>query len=157
MAYNIYMEYTDGETEREEYKYSPYRATLPLPTSGYAVYFPDMVHATVLAELDKAEVEPGETVNITFKVQNRRADYKQMRVHLCLPEGWTADKPEASVYVQHWTSEQERLGETTIKVIAGEKVNAENKIYAKVSFTGRPFEAIQPIYVFAKSDCKKFY
>ncbi len=157
MAYGIYMEYTDGETEREEYKYTPYRATLPLPTSGYAVYFPDMVHALVFAELDKAEIAPGESVNITFKVQNRRADYKQMRVQLQLPEGWTADKTESSVYVQHWASEQERLGEATIKVTAGETVNAENKIYAKVSFTGRPFETIQPIYIFAKSDCKAFY
>lgn len=158
MAYGIYMEYTDGETEREEYFRTPYREALPIPEKGIAVYFPDMVHAVVFAELDKAEISAGESVKIKFKVQNRRNDYKHMIVRLNLPEGWTADKNEASVFVQQWASgDNFKLGETEITVTAGENVNFVNKIYAEVSFAERPFEEIQVIRVFGKTDCKNFY
>ncbi len=156
-AYGIYTEYTDGETEREEYIKSDYRPLYPIPKSGYSINFPEFVHAFVQVELDKPEVAPGETIKLTFRAQNRRPDYKQMRVRLMLPEGWTADRTEASAYVQHWAVEPNPLAETTILITAGEVVNNENKIYAEVSFPGRPSCAVQPIMVFGKSDCKVFY
>ena len=81
-----------------------------------------------------------------------------MIVRLNLPEGWTADKNEASVFVQQWASgDNFKLGETEITVTAGENVNFVNKIYAEVSFAERPFEEIQVIRVFGKTDCKNFY
>ena len=58
--------------------------------------------------------------------------------------------------VQHWAAEPDRLGEAEILVIAGEIVNIENRIYAEVSFPGRPSKATQPIFVFGKSECKVY-
>ena len=145
MAYGIYTEYTDGEDELQ-YELQERRNPLwQIPETGLSVNFPDAIIFKARVELDKYKIKPFETVTLKFVVQNTTNDQKRVVARLLLPEGWTADKNTASVYIDEMYRRE--LGVAEIKVTAGENVDSINKIYAELSVHGRPTTAIMPILI----------
>ena len=149
-AYGIFAEYTDGETVREDIPatYREDRSThtvMPgaervpgfgMAENGLSIYFPDMIYAKALVELDKYRIEPGEEIKLKFSFKNTSPDPKQIIIDLRLPEGWTKDKESTSVYLHE--ARFFKKADAVITVTAGENVCAINRLFAVLSVNNRP-------------------
>ena len=69
----------------------------------------------------------------------------ELHIRLDLPEGWSADRNELSMYLHEmrWRLKEE----TTVKITAGENVKAVNRIYATISSPGRIMTGVLPIII----------
>ena len=141
-AYNIYVEYTDGEEDYNGISSLPdmRNADLLRAHTGLSQELPDLIWAKGRVEFDKCEVKPGDTINLKFIMQSTMPDFKEVYVKLILPEGWTADKDEINISLTEWCKRWFSLPsfEGSIKVTVGEKTEIDNKIQILLSSPTRP-------------------
>lgn len=143
-AYEVYTEYTDGETEREE-KPKYFRVSdFDIPKTGLSVDFPDMIYAKGRVEFDRCTVKPGDKITLKFVFKNTMPDVKMLQIALILPEGWTSDKKAVNIYCGQTIAEAEAT------VIAGENVENVNKIRMRASSLSRPTEVTVPLIIWGE-------
>lgn len=152
-AYGIYMEYTEGENERENLDIPLYISDFDIPESGLSVDFPDLIYAKGRVEFDKCKVAPGDTVELKFIFKNCMPDPKQLSLSLSLPEGWSASAENINIYLQETRlAPLESISGITTEVVyitVGENVETKNTVEAFVSCPGRPTTSYLPIILWA--------
>ena len=143
-AHEIYMEYTDGETERVE---APelFITDHEMAETGLSIHFPDLIWAKGRVEFDKHTVRPGDEIKLDFIFSNTLNDTKQIRVKLHLPESWTADREEVNLYVREMRYRSK--DKQTAIVTAGEIVKGMNKINIEISSPGRLTSTVVPLII----------
>ena len=104
---------------------------------------PDMIYAKGRVELDSCTIAPNESVKLRFVIKNTSPDTKQVTIRLLLPEGWTADKTETSVYLCE--PRYNSAADAVVTVTAGEEVKSVNKIFAIITTQNRPTAALAVI------------
>lgn len=146
MAYQIFMEYTDGENEWGELP--PDGVTrdwwdADIPENPLSFDLMDMIYAKGRVELSKAKLMPGETVTVTFVFKNILPEPKMMEIDLTLPEGFTCEHKSINTYLHSWDK-----ASVSVDITAGETLKSVNIIYARVSSPGRPTQVVAPIIIF---------
>ena len=147
-AYEIYAEYTDGETERDELPEYPRMPDFDIPETGLSFDFPDMGYAKGRVEFDKCSVKPGDEIKLKFIFKNTIPDPNPINIELILPEGWTADRKKFNMYLRqmfHYKTDEDE-----VTVTAGEGVEGINKIYIRISAIARPSEITTPLIIMGK-------
>ena len=145
----IYMEYTDGETELGAPSYSyNLRHKFQLPSTGLAIDY-DLIYAYGRVEMSACEVHPGDEVELKFTFKNVNDWPHQIEVELELPETWTADKKYAKMFIRRPFEDME--ASATIKVTAGENVDLKNIITAKISAQSRPTKILSEIVIWGNN------
>lgn len=144
-AYEVYAEFTDGETEKGK----PYDYTrmpdFDIPGTGLSMDFPDMYFAKGRVEFDKCTVKPGDEITLKFAFKNTKSNSDSINIELSLPESWTSEKKNVNMRL---TRMYERKTDVTeVKVTVGENVDAVNKIIMKVSAVARPTEVTMPLLI----------
>lgn len=164
-AYGIFAEYTDEETEWEPVPetYQIYQhfnleaegfdprpndlrtAGFDVPDTGLSLNFPDMIFAKARVEFDKYQVKAGDTLTLKLIAKNTMPAPGEVHFRIELPEGWTVDRPNPSVYLHEmrW----KLRGETEVTVTVGEQVRAHNLITITASAPGRITAAMVPLII----------
>ena len=142
-AYRVYAAFTDGETEREEIGALEI-CDFEIPRTGLSIDFPDLIYAKGRVEFDRCIVAPGDTLTLTFVFKNRMPDPKYLNIAISLPEGWTADKTDISMYLPQ-PNNASPTAYAEVRITVGETVHTANPIYAKVGALGRITSAVLPI------------
>lgn len=142
-AYQMYTEYTDGETELDSFPSYLKVADYPMTPSGNSVYIPDLIYAKGYIEFDKASVAPGEEITFKFEFKGTIHRKKYIHVDFRLPEGWSGKKSCLDILIGAPESDA-----NIITFTAGEIVGGKNIIYADISSPCRPTVATVPITIF---------
>lgn len=144
-AYQMYTEYTDGETEIDEFPSYLKVKDYPLAPSGNSVYIQDLIYAKGYVEFDKPIISAGEDVTLSFVFLNTMHRKRYIHIDFRLPEGWTSKKRSLDVYVD--IPKDDATYSNSITFTAGEFVDGKNVIYADISSPGRPTVATVPITI----------
>lgn len=147
-AYEVYTEYTDGDTEREEAPRYLRNRDFDIPKTGLSIDFPDMIYAKGRVEFDRCTVKPGENIKLKFVFKNTMQEVRMIQISLMLPEGWTSDKKTVNVYCRQMT--QYLIDEAEATVTVGENVDNINKIIMRISTPSRPTEVTVPLIIWGE-------
>lgn len=144
-AYELYLEYTDGETERDiipdSQRVWKRLFDFEIPRTGLSFNLPDMIYAKGRVEFDRDRISAGETVKLTFVITDVMSEHKEIFIDLTLPEGWSADRKSLSLAIYGDTKE------VSVNITAGEEVKPINKIYAELTTPGRLTDVVAPIII----------
>lgn len=144
-AYEIYAEYCDEESERVELPENirGWRRVhdFDIPKTSLSYNIPDLIYAKGRVEFDKAEIAPGESIELKFIMKSTMPGPKEVQIDLILPEGWTADKKYLSLRLPNEKTE------ASVKISAGENVKNINKIYADIYSPGKLTNVVMPIII----------
>ena len=144
-AYQIYTEYTDGETELDTFPSYLKVVDYPIPETGNSVYIPDLIYAKGYIEFDKPVITPGEDITLKFVFMNTIHRKRYIHIYFRIPEGWTCKKRSLDVFVE--APKNGARFSDSITFTAGEIIDSKNTIYADISSPGRPTVATVPITI----------
>lgn len=146
-AHEIYMEYTDGETECDKkwaFNYKYYHDNMPqefFNNSPYSFTYTNNIAGHVTVDFGKKPaIKPGEQISFKYTVQNELPESYNANVKLFLPDGWNAEY-ERTIYVNKRTSKTSKFSTYEVIVTAGETVLPQNEmiLYIKSSARALPF------------------
>jgi len=107
-----------------------------------------MIYMRGRVEFDKMRVAPNEEITFRVVLQNEMPDPREVRINIMLPEGWSADKTDFSVFLSHQVYNSPKpIDEVSFTVKAGEKVKSINKIYAEFTSPGRLTDTVIPFII----------
>ncbi len=156
-AHEVYMEYTDGDTEIDLEMAADLRPISK--TSGpvrYDLSFLDRspysydvhtrhMHATVSYEC-QPKVTPLSTLKVKIDLRSMCFDPHWENVDITLPEGWSSDCPR-SVYIPHRTPETEQYAVLEFTITAGERVESVNRAAITLTAPTHPDAFIVPLTI----------
>lgn len=143
----IFAEFTDEDvTEKAVFPEVVRKYDHQLPRTGLCMYFPEFTYVRARVEFDKSKIRPGETVTFKIIAKNVLEDQKQLIISTIVPEGWSVDKAETSMFL-HRTMRVPAT-ETEITVTAGENISAVNKIRFVLNCPWRHSESYLSVPIF---------
>ncbi|MBR5517892.1 MAG: ADP-ribosylglycohydrolase family protein [Clostridia bacterium] len=152
-AHEIYMEYTDGETECDkdwalEYKcYYDDHPTKIFDYSPYSFKTCNSVYGDVIVDFDcEPRIKVGEPFTFKYTVRNTLHESFNANVQLFLPDGWEAEY-DRSVYIDKRTRHTEWYSTFTVTVTANENIATNNKLILSISSPSRALEYAIPINI----------
>lgn len=160
-ANEIYMEYTDDETEyRDQFDkvvdkewaltYNNHYDEYPTKVFDFKPYSfktTNVVSGDLTVEFDgMPKVKPCESITFTYTVRNTYPESYNADVQIFLPDGWTADY-DRTIYIDKATRHSKNLSAYTVTVTAGENVSSKNKLILSISSPARAIEYAVPVNI----------
>lgn len=147
-ANDVYMEYTDGETEfnaEEAFEVAKGCAQTFLQRKKHSFEINSGYHYNAVVEYDKEPViAPMEEFKFTVSFSHKFRQSLRADIDIILPEGWSA-KFNKTVFIGETNQIIQRSTETTFVLTAGESVNAKNEVIIKLTSHLSPLPMFIPI------------
>lgn len=151
-AYDIDMEYTDGETDISD---ENAQATLSgiekklFDRMPYSYDGPDnMGVASIVEFFEKPTISEGESLKVRIRFFNKAIDQRHLFIKVLLPESWTCSPYKRDVYLNQQSYHSPEDGyHWEITLTAGERVEPINRAVVQVTIPGRPTTLYIPIII----------
>lgn len=152
-AHEIYMEYTDGETDCDKewalsfLSYYEEHPTQSFDYSPYSYLTSNYVTGDVTVDFEKSpKIKSGEQITFKYTIRNILQESYNADVQLFLPDGWTAEY-DRTIYVDKHTRHSKRHTTYTVTVTAGENISSKNKLILNISSPARAIEYAIPVNI----------
>ena len=147
-ANDVYMEYTDGETEYnkdEAFSMMQGNTVQFMRRNPNSFEVSNGFHWNAVVEYEKAPmIAPGEEFNLKLTLSHKYRQSLRVDMELMLPEGWSA-RYNKSVFVGETNQLTSRTTITPIVITAGECVDTKNTVTIKVTSHLNPMPMYIPV------------
>lgn len=152
-AHQIYVEYTDGESEYDRewaFGYKKQQDEEPIAVfdnSPYSFMITNNFSGEVTVDFGKApKIKPDEPFTFKYIVRNTLPESYNAKVKIFLPDGWTAEY-DRLIYVEKLTTHTKNTSEFTVTVKASENIDSTNKLILNISSSARALEYTIPVNI----------
>ena len=152
-GHEIYMEYTDGETEFDknwalEYKCAyDEHPTKVFDYSPYSYVNKNCMCGDVTVEFEgEPKRKIGEPLKFKYTVRNTLLESYNADVNIFLPEGWVAEY-DRSIFILKRTRHSDRFVTYEVTVTAWENISSKNKLILSISSPARAIEYAIPVNI----------